>query len=404
MPNNPQIDKFKIQAKLKQKDNNNYKETTMSNNKKATNEVTLRQLLICKLIPNLGVEKLKLIIEHYSFDEFLAMNNKELSNLKLKSPQISAITSPNEQLIDQLLHWQQQSNYNIINYFDSNYPALLKQTSSPPLLLFTHGDISLLNSPQIAIVGSRSLSITGQENAYQFAFELAELGITITSGLAIGVDGFSHKGALSAKGNTIAVLGTGVNCIYPKRHQALAKQISEQGLLISEFLPMQTAKPENFPRRNRIISGLCTGTLVIEAATKSGSLITAKYALEQNREVFAIPGTLSNPLSRGCHQLIKQGATLTEDVFDIINELPDIQQHIVKQKQQYEQSRNKPKCSETGDKSRKSSLINHISYDVTSVDSIAERANLAINEVLTQLLDMELAGEIVSVPGGYLRK
>ena len=367
-------------------------------------ENTLRQLLICKLTPNLGVEKLKVINEHYSVEQLLAMNHDQLAELKFKSPQIKAITSPNHALIDHILQWQQQPNRRIISYFDNDYPTQLKQTASPPLLLFTHGNPLLLNSPQIAIVGSRSLTITGQENAYQFAYQLAELGITITSGLAIGVDGFSHKGALSASGTTVAALGTGLNCIYPKRHLNLAKQISEQGLLVSEFLPNQTAKPENFPRRNRIISGLCTGTLVVEAAVKSGSLITAKYALEQNREVFAIPGAISNPLSKGCHQLIKHGAKLVEDIHDIIAELPDIQQHIIAQKQQISESINSTNCGENGHKSAQNPLINHISYEMTSVDLIAQRSNLAVNDILAQLLDMELAGDILAVPGGYLRK
>ena len=206
-------------------------------------EATLRQLLICKLIPNFGVEKLNHILKHYSLEQFCQLNAEQLLTLNFKPEQIAALTRPNLQVIDQLLNWQQQPGKHIIHYFEQNYPPRLKQIASPPLILFAHGNIELLDSEQIAIVGSRSLSITGQENAFQFAKQLAQLNITITSGLAIGVDGFSHKGALSVNGNTIAVLGTGVDHIYPKRHLNLGRQISQQGLLISEFLPHQSAPP-----------------------------------------------------------------------------------------------------------------------------------------------------------------
>jgi len=375
-----------------------------------TDETLLRQFLTLKLTPNFGVNKLNQILTRYSLTQFFQLPAAKLIELKFKPEQISALSQPNQRLIDLMLQWQSTPKQHIIHYQDPQYPKQLKQIASAPLLLFVKGNAQLLNSPQLGIVGSRNLTITGQNNAFDFAKKLAELGITITSGLAIGVDGFSHKGALSVEGgNTIAVLGTGLNQLYPKRHKNLAQQITEQGALVSEFLLDQSAKPENFPRRNRIISGLSYGTLVVEAAIKSGSLISARYALEQNREVFAIPGAITNPMSRGCHHLIKQGAILVENIHDIINELAPFQQHILNQQQALQSSQQQVDKNTTAaprnntENSPHNSLIDHIGYDATSVDCIAERSLLPVNDLLAQLLDMELAGEISSVPGGYLR-
>lgn len=365
-------------------------------------EDPLQQVLICKLIPKFGVTTLKTILQHYSLTQFISMQPKQLQTLALTPSQIHAITTPNQQLIQQLMAWQQPPNQQIISYFDENYPSQLKEIASPPLILFTKGNSALLHTPQIAIVGSRNFSITGQDNAYQFGYTLAQLEITITSGLALGIDSFSHKGALSAKGNTIGVLGTGIDYIYPKRNLALAKQISQQGLLVSEFLPNQTVRPEHFPQRNRIIAGLSLGTLVIEAALKSGSLITARYALEQNREVFAIPGSLANPLCCGCHQLIKQGAKLVETIHDIIAELPQLQEYLIAQKHQLEPP--KAHNSIDPDQLNRYPLLAYIDYDVTSINKIVQQSQLSVNDLLPQLLEMELSGIITAVSGGYLKK
>lgn len=357
----------------------------------------LRHWLILKLIPQIGVKTLQKINQHYSLEVFLSLDPEKLRQLKLNERQIQAITQPDIQQIERMQRWAEPDNHHIICYDDPRYPDTLKQISSPPTLLFVKGDTTVLNTPQLAIVGSRDLTITGQDNALNFAKQLAQLGITITSGLAIGVDGYSHKGALEGNGKTIAVLGTGLNQIYPKRHRALAQQICENGALVSEFLPDQTARAGNFPRRNRIISGLSQGTLVVEAAIKSGSLITARFAMEQDREVFAVPGSIHNPMSKGCHWLIKQGAKLVEEINDIIEELTTFQQFLAKRV-----------ITETPDEKaafvEAHPLIRHIGYEVTAVDCIAERSLLPVNDVLAQLLDMELAGEITSVPGGYLRK
>lgn len=357
----------------------------------------LRHWLHLKCIPQLGISTLNKINQHYSIEQFLALPHSALAQLKLKPPQINAITHPNWPLIERMEQWHELPGQHILCYHDTRYPDALKHIASPPMLLFVKGDLSVLNAPQLAIVGSRNLTITGQDNAFNFAKQLAQLGIIVTSGLAIGVDGFSHRGALDGGGQTIAVLGTGLENVYPKRHKVLAQQIIDNGALVSEFLPDQSARPENFPRRNRLISGLSQGTLVIEAAIKSGSLITAKYAMEQGREVFAIPGSIHNPMSQGCHQLIKQGAKLVENINDIIEELTAFAHFLAKKSLAQTRQTNKVDDSQNP-------LLAHIGFEATSVDVIAQRSLLPVNDILAQLLDMELVGDIVAVAGGYLRK
>ncbi|OPX55713.1 DNA processing protein [Oceanospirillum multiglobuliferum] len=222
---------------------------------------------------------------------------------------------------DRLLLWLEQPQRHLIAYGSAHYPDWLTQIGDPPIVLQGAGHVSLLSQPQIAIVGARHATAMGLNDASQFAGALAELGWTITSGLAEGIDAAAHQGALNAQGHTIAVLGTGLDQIYPAKNSRLAQHITEQGLLISEY-PLGTApKAAHFPRRNRIVSGLSVGVLVVEAALKSGSLISARLASEQGREVFAIPGSIHQAQNKGCHQLIKQGAKLTETIMDIHEEL-----------------------------------------------------------------------------------
>lgn len=234
-----------------------------------------------------------------------------------------------------------------------------------------------------------------KKNAYYFAQELARSGWTITSGLALGIDGASHQGALSVQGNTLAILGTGVEHIYPARHKKLADAISTQGLLISEFPLFTPPTPSNFPRRNRIISGLSQGVLVVEATLKSGSLITARYALEEGREVFAIPGSIHNPLTRGCHHLIRQGAKLVESVNDITEELGLLTHHPVTP----HQSRALPPDLEPIDRQ----LLDCVGFEPSSIHVIMARCSLGAPAVCARLQDLELRGLVVATPGGYSR-
>ena len=228
------------------------------------------------------------------------------------------IEGPQEKKLEKEKEWLAQVEHHIVILDDEDYPPLLKQIPDPPPVLFLVGNKGLLQSTQLAIVGSRNPTPSGAHTARDFAASLADVGLVITSGMALGIDAAAHEGALAVDGYTIAIAGTGIDRVYPRQHHSLAHRIAEQGLLLSEF-PLGTAPcREHFPRRNRIISGLCVGTLVVEAGLRSGSLITARLAGEQGREVFAIPGSIHSPTSRGCHQLIRQGAKLVEAAQDIL--------------------------------------------------------------------------------------
>ncbi|TRY28928.1 DNA-processing protein DprA [Aliiglaciecola sp. M165] len=353
-----------------------------------------------QLIPQLGPATLTTLLESTSIPatDLLSLPPRELRSLGFKDHQINAIERPNWQLIDTQLAWLTKGeNRFALHLKNENYPYLLQQISSPPFVIFGIGDRSILNSLQLAIVGSRNPTQTGKRICSELAHDVAAQGMSVTSGLALGIDACAHNAALSANGRTIAVLGSGLNNIYPKRNVSLADHIVDQGgLLISEFFVNTPPKAEHFPRRNRIVSGLSHGVLVVEAAVRSGSLITAKYALEQNREVFAVPGSALNPLSAGCHHLIKQGAKLVETYNDILEEFQNVS------------SFDSGACVRNLQKSPCESLataqlLDSVDYDVTALDVIIQRSNLPIKEVLAQLLQYELRGLVATVSGGYVK-
>lgn len=289
------------------------------------------------------------------------------------------------------LTWMTDNNHHILCWDDAAYPELLREIHDPPIVLYLRGKQCSLTKPAIAMVGSRNPSIQGSDNAYQFAKALASHQVAVCSGLALGIDAQAHRGCVDAEGVTWAVLGTGVDCIYPWRHQHLAEKIMEKGLLISEF-PLKTAAfAGHFPRRNRIISGLSLCTLVVEAAIKSGSLITARYALEQNRDVLAIPGSIQNPKARGCHHLLKQGARLVTSVEDILEELEIPLAHKIQEN------------SQSGLARQYENLVKCLGFEVTTVDQLVQRSACSLEEVLCQLAELELEGVVKPVPGGYLR-
>ncbi len=304
-------------------------------------------------------------------------------------------TEPGES-IEAELRWAEQPGHHIVTFSDNDYPSLLKNISDPPCVLYIRGNKQLLSEPQLAIVGSRNPTHGGQETAYRFAEHLSKAGLLITSGLATGIDSAAHRGALAASAPTIAVMATGADHIYPSGNTRLAEQILQQGALITE-MPLGTrALPRLFPRRNRIISGLSLGTLVVEAALRSGSLISARLASEQAREVFAIPGSIHNPLARGCHQLLKSGAKLVESVQDILEELaPQLHGLIADDAIQ-------PQPESTGSTLDREyqDLLNVIDYAPLSVDHIVERSGLSAQEVASMLLILELKGYIRTEPGG----
>ncbi len=282
-----------------------------------------------------------------------------------------------------------------IGFNDPRFPALLNEIPNPPLGLFVKGRSELLQSPQLAIVGSRNASPSGERTAASFAAELASLGLTITSGLASGIDSHAHQGCLSRDGHTVAVIGSGIDRIYPKSNRNLYREVAEKGVIVTEFPPGAPPLPRNFPLRNRIISGLSLGTLVVEAGIRSGSLITARLAAEQGREVFAIPGSIHIVTSRGCHFLIRQGAKLVESVTDIMEELQHFENLPSGVKNETE-----PPVKTTG---HENPLYNLIDYAPVSVEWIIEQSGLTAQQVSSILTDMELQGLIVETNGSYQR-
>ena len=264
----------------------------------------------------------KLLQGFDSPEAILSASNSQLTNAGLSATTVTALREVDQSAIDSDIDWCDVSDDRyIIPFFSDSYPPLLKQIADPPLVLYVRGDLEVLHTPQLAIVGSRKPSNSAASHAGAMAGQLCGYGLTICSGLAVGVDACAHRGALQANGLTVAVTATGLDRVYPAANQALAHEIVKAGAIVSEFPIGTTPKPAYFPRRNRIISGLCFGTLVVEAALKSGTLTTAAHATEQSREVFAIPGSIDNPQSKGCHALIRNGATLVETIDDILVQL-----------------------------------------------------------------------------------
>ncbi|MFT4941545.1 MAG: DNA processing protein [Paraglaciecola sp.] len=360
----------------------------------------LAKWLLIAQIPRFGAANLAKMLTslEISIEQIVSAKESELKSFGFSESQVHTICHPNKAYIERSLDWLTKGgNRFLLPLSDPFYPLLLNEIAKPPLLIYGYGNKKLLPSSQIAIVGSRNPTASGKENAKYFARSLTLCGWTVTSGLAMGVDGLSHQGALLGSGKTIAVLGTGIDQIYPRRHAQLAAQIIERnGTIVSEFAPGTPVRPDNFPRRNRIISGMSVGTLIIEAAIKSGSLITARYALEQDREVFAVPGNIHNPLSKGCHYLIKQGAKLVEAVEDINEEFQNLD---IWQKPECEK-----KLQINSTQSLASDLLlDSVDFEATSLDIVAERSGIPISQVMSQLLEYELRGLVTAVPGGYLK-
>ena len=348
----------------------------------------------------IGRASLLALAEHFSpnFNQIFDIGRSELKATGLNNKQIEAILNPDRSVTEQDLAWVNQPDNHIVCYDDDAYPALLREIPDFPPLLYCCGNIDLLKTPQIAIVGSRKCTPGGARTAKDFASTLAQAGLTITSGMASGIDTQAHQGALSRTGNTIAVTGTGLDRIYPSQNKQLAYDIHEQGLLVSEF-PLGTGpERENFPRRNRIISGLSIATLIVEATRRSGSLITARQALDQGREVFAIPGSIHNPQARGCHQLIRDGARLAEQASDIIEELGSLLGFIAEQIPTTAEAEKNSLEPESVD------LLDAMGYDPVSTDELVERSGLTIDKLSSMLLSLELNDLIESAPGGcYIR-
>ncbi len=350
-----------------------------------------------KLIPSLGPRRIKRLIEHFKTpQEAWNASEEDLLRLDKFGARLVGELLQGRRKIDPGSAWEgiAKKNISVVTWDEPGYPLLLREIYDPPPLLYFQGDINVLQGPGLAIVGSRRHTVYGKEIAYKFAAKLADYGLTIVSGMAKGIDTWAHKGALERAGKTAAVLGCGVDICYPAENKALKEKISEIGVVISEFPPGVGPQPGHFPQRNRIISGLALGTLVVEATNKSGSLITAGFALEQGREVFAVPGGVGSPFSRGCHQLLKDGAKLVETVDDILEELIIPLRNVGKQEEERESSHR-----DAGGESNK--LLDFIPYQPVLMEEILLQSRKSAAEVAVLLLELELSGKIKQLPGKY---
>lgn len=347
--------------------------------------------------PGVGNETARRLLARFGLPaQIFAASHAALS--ELVSPRLAKalLASPPgfQEQIDKTLAWQEQPGNLVLTLADAGYPRSLLEIPDPPLMLYVKGRAALLEAATLAVVGSRNATVQGIRNAEQFSASLSSAGLCISSGLAAGIDAAAHQGALTGPGSTIAVIGTGADIVYPARNRNLAHLIAEGGCIVSEYSLSTPALAPNFPRRNRIISGLAKGVLVVEAAAQSGSLITARMAAEQGREVFAIPGSIHSPLSKGCHQLIRQGAKLVESAQDILEEL---QFHTKTAISQAQPQASFMEASEAG-------LLKEISFDPVHMDMLASRTGMDIASLTTELLSLELNGQLEALPGGYYRR
>lgn len=323
----------------------------------------------------------------------------ERDSLPLSSNMLTSLVLHPEK-VEQALAWQDDNDANqLICYSDARYPPLLKQIYDPPCILFAKGKSDSLLAPSIALVGSRDVSVYGEQVTWLLSQALSRSQLNLVSGMALGVDGVAHKAAIACGGNTVAVLGTGVECIYPKRHGKLYHDILESGCVVSEFWPDVKPYAGNFPKRNRIISGLSLGTLVTEARSRSGSLITARLAMEQGREVFAVPGPVLEGKNQGCHELLRNGAKLVETAADILEELVSLYQFQLEELHNSHHIDERDVCDLPF-----SSLLASVGYETTTLDRVVEHSGKKIDIVLEQLTELELQGWVVAVPGGYVRQ
>jgi len=334
---------------------------------------------------------MKLLTRWPLLEDMFNLSSDALEDAGLSTRLAAAISSFNHAEVEDDLNWEQADAHHLLTWEHPAYPPLLKEIYDPPIVLYAAGNLACLQQTRIAMVGTRNPSVTGKETAWRFAKELSANQICVVSGLAQGVDAEAHAGCLAAQGSTIAVMGTGIDQIYPRRNQPLSIKIRENGLLLTEFPLKTAANAGHFPRRNRIISGLSLATLVVEAAIKSGSLITARLALEQNRDVLAIPGSIHNPQARGCHHLLQQGAKLVTSVKDILDELG------------IDNTLDKAEQASPSLATDSKNLVKCVGFDTTSVDQIIQRSGLGVEDVSCELAELELQGIIKAVPGGYTR-
>lgn len=378
----------------------------MNNHEPARNagqSISLENWLTLLHMPGIGPSTFHTLLDTFgSVEAALNASAAQLSGLGIKDEAVNTLNRQEQPDIEADLNWRAETDHHIITFDDERYPARLKDLPDAPPVLYVRGDPDYLLQPQLAMVGARNPSAAGRNTAKEFASHLSRVGITITSGLASGIDGASHQGALQGIAGTVAVVAHGLDIVYPAQHQQLAQEISEHGAVISE-MPIGTQPQRGlFPRRNRLISALSLGTLVVEAAKKSGSLITARLALELNREVFAIPGSIHNPMARGCHQLIRQGAKLVESADDILEDLPlpatQNTLYPIKTRENTPENPNDPHNTLDPDHQK---LLKCLAYEPASIDELVDRSNFTAAEIASMLLILELEGIIVCQDGRY---
>lgn len=361
-------------------------------------------LALCRA-PGIGSAAVHKLLEAFgSAEAALDASASALRGAGLSAAQAQALRLPDHEGIARDRDWLASPRRGLLSLADPAYPAALRQIAQAPPLLFCQGDADLLSLPQIAVVGSRTATPQGLENAQAFAAELARRGFVITSGLALGIDGAAHRGALAADGYTVAVCATGLDRVYPGRHRALAHEIGARGLLVSEFPLGVQALAEHFPRRNRIISGLALGVLVVEAAPGSGSLITARYALEQGREVFAIPGSIHNPQARGCHALIREGARLVETVDDIFEELGPLLGPLLRQQTVAADATIRGAPAVAAADPVADALLAALGDELLDLDQLLARCSHELSTLQAALTRLELEGRIAVAPGGRYQR
>ena len=356
-------------------------------------EPGLASWLQLTLTPGLGGAALRAMLRQFGLPQ--AILERKHSELAAYAPGAALAALESQEVRDAVaraLEWEAGPGHAVVTLADEIYPRALLETADPPALLYAIGRTELLRAPALAIVGSRNATAQGERNAESFATALSEAGLTVVSGLALGIDAAAHRGGLAGPGSTIAVLGTGIDVLYPRRNGELAAQIASRGLLISEFALGTAPLAQNFPRRNRLISGLAQGCLVVEAAVASGSLITARAAADQGREVFAVPGSIHSPLSKGCHALIKSGAKLVESADDVLAELSGFRPSGFA-------STMAPRAEQSD-----SGLLQHMGHDPVDVDALCSRAGLSAEQVSSELLRLELDGRVTSLPGGLYQR
>lgn len=352
-------------------------------------DADLASWLRLTLTPGVGPRTARLLLQAFgSPDAVVTASAAALERVVPRAIATAIATASHEDAIAATRSWAEQPGNHVVTLADESYPPALLEIPDPPVVLFAKGRRELLRSAAIAVVGSRNATPQGADTARAFAHALSDAGLTVVSGLALGIDTAAHEGGLAGHSSTIAVTGTGLDIVYPARNRALAHRIAEHGLLISEFALGTGAIAHNFPRRNRLISGLARGVLVVEAAVRSGSLTTARLAVDQGREVFAIPGSIHSPLSRGCHALIKQGAKLVESAQDVLEEL-----------RLAEPVREAPPARAAVDP-----LLEQLGHDPCDLDTLATRSGLGVDVLTARLLELELEGLVASLPGGRYQR